>query len=175
MSDELPMVIEPCTPAPSAPPPPTIPDSSHQRSALEAWVSGTLANRAVIAPLPDTDQFTGKVKGIPSIAALGLTEGEVMDALRDQLVTYGETKLAQGHALPIWDTTAPEVSADAWSLVRVSTLRKLLKQRAAMWGAERQQLPVHCVERCLVELDAVVTRHAMQMQGVSPPPAKSSP
>lgn len=138
------------------------------RDRLAAWVSGTLANRATIAPITETDHFSGKVRGIPSIAAIGLTEGEVMDALHIQLMTYGETKLAQGHELPVWDTAAPEVSAAAWALIRVSTLRKLLKERASMWGAERQQLPVHCIERVLVDIDAVVTRHAMQMQGITP-------
>lgn len=50
----------------------------------------------------------------------------------------------------------------------------MVRTRAKEWGGERQLLPAGAVERCLVEIDAVVTRHAMQMNG-SPPPAEINP
>ena len=139
------------------------------RTSLNTWVCSTLANRADIKPVADTTGFVGTIKGLPSILASGESEAAVLGSLDALITAYAEKTIASGKALPIWEVPAPEVSADAWSLVRVTTLRKLLKKRAGEWGALRQQLPTHAVERCLAEIDIVVTRHAVQMQGATPP------
>ena len=59
------------------------------------------------------------------------------------------------------------------SLVRLTNLRHELRTRAAAWGGERHNLPAGAVERCLADIDATVTRHAMQMNGVTPPAAEN--
>lgn len=143
------------------------------RTQINAWVSATLANRAVIKSVADTTGFIGTIKSLPSILASGESEAAVLGILDTLVTAYAEKCIAAGKALPVWEAPAPEVSADAWSLVRVATLRKLLKQRAGEWGAVRQQLPTHAIERCLAEIDIVVTRHAVQMQGAPHPPEAS--
>lgn len=130
-----------------------------------AWVSETLANRAVVMPLAETTQFSGRVRGLPSIAVLGETEAETTGKLREAIDAYAERLLAAGHELPFWGRALPEVSPDMRRLVRMANLRRLLKDRAAQWGAPRAHLAAGICEDFLADLDQLLTRHAIRMSG----------
>lgn len=142
---------------------------SELRDRIRAWVSSVLANRAVIEPLDGTEVFTGRVKGLPSIGTTGRTKMEADANLHSQLEEYAERMIAAGKPLPTWEADAPTPGPEITAIVRLSVLRRTLKERAGAWGAARLCLPRGAEERCLVDLDAVVTRHAMQMQGTVPP------
>lgn len=138
------------------------------RGRISDWVSSTLANRGVIEQLAETTTWTGRVKGLPSIGIVGESQGEANEKLRTALEGYAERQIGAGKSLPTWQPDSAEPSPDAIALVRIAILRRQLKERGAQWGAARQCLPPGVVERCLVEIDAVVSRHAMQMEGVEP-------
>jgi hypothetical protein len=142
---------------------------------VNAWVSLALT-KAKVKPVAETDKMIATLSPFRKLCGLSETESGALDDLRDKLIEHARTELCAGRELHTWDSQVPEVSAEARRLVRVSNLTVLLKQRAAQWGGERQLLPAHAVERCLADIDATVTRHAMQMQGVRPPPpAKPQP
>jgi hypothetical protein len=135
------------------------------RYRITRWVAETLANRAVVEPLAETEQFTGRVRGVPSIAAVAGSESEVVEDLRVKLRTYAERKLAGGSALPEWDKPVVEVSDAVKRVVRLSTLRALLKDRCKQWGDGRLNLPAHALDPILADFDQIITRHAMNLVG----------
>ena len=135
---------------------------------INAWVSLALT-KAKVRPVPDASMFTATLPPFRKFCGLSETEATALDDLRDKLIEFARFELCHGRELPTWETKIPEVSSEARRLVRLSNLSLLLKQRAAQWGGERQLLPAGAVERCLADIDALVTRHAMQIQGVTPP------
>lgn len=141
---------------------------------VNAWVSLALT-KAKVRPVADTDKHTATLPPFRKFCGLSETESAALDDLRDKLVEFARVELCAGRDLPTWESPIPEITPAMKCLVRLSNLRHELKTRAVEWGGERQNLPAGAVERCLVEIDAVVTRHAMQINGVPPPPAKLSP
>lgn len=140
---------------------------------VNAWVSLALT-KAKVKPVAETDKVIATVPPFRKLCGLSETEGAALDDLRDKLIEYARSELCAGRELHSWETNVPVITPEVRRLVRVSNLTVLLKQRAAQWGGERQLLPAHAVERCLADIDALVTRHAMQMQGVMPPPPNQS-
>lgn len=111
------------------------------------------------------------------LCGLSETEAAALDDLRDKLIEHARAELCAGRELHTWESSVPEITPEMKRLVRLVRLTNLkheLKTRAAQWGGERQLLPAHAVERCLADIDALVSRHAMQIQGVTPPPAKET-
>jgi predicted RNase H-like HicB family nuclease len=141
----------------------------HPQSALgerlNTWVSETLANRAIVAPFEETEQFCGRIRGLPSIAVMGASESEALTNLRNALVAYGNRLLALGQSLPRWDRPVIEVSDQVRRVVRLSTLRDLVKERCKGWGDGRQNLPAHALDPILADFDQIITRHAMNLGG----------
>jgi hypothetical protein len=132
------------------------------------WVSFALT-KAKIRPVPDTDKVTATLPPFRKFCGLSETEAAALDDLRDKLIEFARLELTQGRDLPTWESPTPEITPAMKCLVRMSNLRRELKTRAAEWGGERQHLPAGAVERCLADIDALVTRYAMQIQGVTPP------
>lgn len=138
---------------------------SHTRARIHSWVSDVLANRSVVQAIAETTQFVGRIRGLPSIAVTAESEAQATERLYGALVAHAERLLAAGHELPTWERPTPEVSPAMIALVRMSTLRRLLRERAGHWGAPRANLPAGACERLLADLDQLVTRHAMDMRG----------
>jgi len=137
----------------------------------EAWL-GVAMTRAKVRPVPDTDLFTATLPPFRKVFGSGLNEGLTLADLREKLHQWAKGELIAGRELPTWESKIPDVSPEAKRLVRMTNLKHELRTRGKEWGGERQLLPAGAVERCLADIDAVVTRHAMQMNG-SPPPQKS--
>lgn len=137
-----------------------------------AWASQALTH-AKVRPVDGADSFTATLPPFRRFCGIGTAESLALEALRAELLEYARFELISGRSLPTWDSPIPEVTPEARSLVRVSHLRHLLRTRAAEWGGERQNLPAGAVERCLADIDALVTRHAMQINGS--PPAEIQP
>ena len=140
---------------------------------VNAWV-GIALTKAKVQILKDTDLFTATLPPFRRFAVIGDNEALCLDKLRAELVDFTRDKLIHGAELPTWEGKIPDVSPEARRLVRLSNLKHELRTRAKQWGSERQLLPAGAVERCLADIDAVVTRHAMQIQG-APPPAEIQP
>lgn len=138
------------------------------RAQINEWVSSTLANRAIITPIPDTDGFTGRIKSLPSLFAAGTTEDVTLAELREKLHRYAERTLARGEELPKWDRAPVEVPAETVALVRVSRLRKLIIARGEQWGVKREKLPAHIIGSLLADFDQLITRHATAMASAPP-------
>jgi len=134
---------------------------------VRQWVSAALT-RAKVAPLSDTDLFTATLQPFRRFASIGDCESLALNELRGKLLEFARAELIEGRALPTWESSIPEITPAMKCLVRMSNLRHELKTRAAEWGVQRQNLPAGALERCLVEIDALVTRHAMQMNGAPP-------
>ena len=139
---------------------------------VEAWLSLAMT-RVIIKPVPDTDTFIATLPPFRKIACVERSEGQALSDFRAHLENWARAELNEGRELPTWESKVIEVTPAAKSLVRISNLRHELKTRAAQWGAERQNLPAGAVENCLADIDALVTRHAMQINGSPPPPQKS--
>lgn len=139
---------------------------------VNAWL-GVAMTKAKVRPVPDTDLFCATLPPFRRFAFNADSESHALLGLRLELERWAKSELVQGSSLPTWESPILEVSPDAKRLVRISHLRYLLITRAASWGGERKNLPAGAVERCLADLDAVVTRHAMQFDGS--PPQKSNP
>ncbi len=135
---------------------------------VAAWLAIALT-KVLIKPVPDTDTFLATLPPFRKIACVERSEGQVLAAMRARLEQWARGELTDGRELPTWESKAPAITPAAKSLVRISNLKHELRTRAAQWGAERQLLPAGAVERCLADIDALVTRHAMQIQGVTPP------
>lgn len=140
---------------------------------VNAWVSLALT-KAKVKPVAETDKVIATVPPFRKLCGLSETEAGALDDLRDKLIEHARSELCAGRELHSWESAVPVITPEVRRLVRVSNLTVLLKQRASQWGGERQLLPAHAVERCLADIDALVTRHAMQMQGVTPPPQNFS-
>ncbi|WP_395737438.1 hypothetical protein [Prosthecobacter sp.] len=138
---------------------------------VEAWL-GVAMTKAKVRPVPETDLHCATLPPFRRFACNADTESGALMALRNELEAWAKGELVTGHALPTWESAVPEVTPAAKSLVRLSNLRHELRTRAAEWGGERQNLPAGAVERCLADIDALVTRHAMQINGSPPPPQK---
>lgn len=157
-----------------------MPDSAARTDALtdrvNAWVSLALT-KAKVKPVEGTDKFTATLPPFRKFCGLSETESAALDDLRDKLIEHARAELCAGRELHTWESSVPEITPEMKRLVRLVRLTNLkheLKTRAAQWGGERQLLPAHAVERCLADIDALVSRHAMQIQGVTPPPAKET-
>ena len=137
---------------------------------VNAWVGGALS-RAKVRQISDVDHWTATLPPFRKLIGIGGSESAALNDLRERLVEFSRTELLAGCELPTWEGKIPDVSPEAKRLVRLSNLKHELRTRAKQWGGERQLLPAGAVERCLADMDAVVTRHAMQIQGVSPHPA----
>lgn len=135
---------------------------------VNAWVSLALT-KAKVSPVPDTDKFAATLPPFRKFCGLSETEAAALDDLRDKLIEHARHELVSGRELHTWEATVPEITEAMKYLVRMSNLRRELKCRAEAWGGKRQLLPAGAVERCLADIDALVTRHAMQIQGVTPP------
>jgi hypothetical protein len=151
------------------------PDSSILAGRVESWISQVHANRAVIQPLAETTQFIGRVRGVPCIAVTAASEAAVSGKLRGALHDYAQARLAAGKELPMWERAVPQVSPQIVALVRMSTLRRLLKERASQWGAPRQNLPAGVCEHFLADLDQLLTRHAMALEATLKPLSGTPP
>jgi hypothetical protein len=136
---------------------------------VNAWLSVAMT-KAVVRPVPDTDMHLVTLPPFKRFAKTAQSESFALRELRDQLENYARAELIAGRELHSWESPAPDITPQAKRLVRLSNLRHELKVRAAAWGGKRQLLPAGAVERCLADIDATVTRHAMQIQGVTPPP-----
>ena len=139
---------------------------------VECWLSQAIT-RAKITPSPESDGFFATLPPFRRFLASGLSESAALDGLRVIVCEWAWAEIAAGRELPTWETRIPEVTEAMKGLVRLSNLRRELHTRAAQWGGKRQNLPAGAVERCLVDIDAVVTRYAMQIQGVPPPACQS--
>lgn len=137
---------------------------------VEAWLSIALT-KAKVRPLPDTDLFTATLPPFRKFYGTDTSEGEALSLLRLRLSDWARAELISGRELPTWESKVPEITPAMKCLVRMTNLRHELHTRAAEWGGERRNLPAGAVERCLADIDALVTRHAMQING-SPPPQK---
>jgi hypothetical protein len=140
---------------------------------VNAWV-GLALTKARVKPVEGTDKFTATLPPFRKFCGLSETESAALDDLRDKLIEHARTELCAGRELHAWESSVPEITPEMKRLVRLTNLKHELKTRAAQWGGERQLLPAHAVERCLADIDALVTRHAMQIQGVTPPPQNLS-
>ena len=138
-------------------------ETSELRERVFAWAGRMLSTRAIIEPLKDTDQFTGRIKGLPSIAAMGGTESQVIAIMRNLLEVHAHISIAHGKALPFSDIEAPEVKPEVKAVVRLSVLRKLLLARAGAWGTNRKNTPPKAIALFLADLDQIITRHALAM------------
>ncbi len=139
---------------------------------VEAWLS-IAVTKAKVRPVPETDLYTATLPPFRKFFGSGSMEGIALGELRVKLHEWAKGELLAGRDLPTWESKIPEVSPEAKRLVRLTNLKHELRTRAAQWGGERQLLPAGAVERCLADIDAVVTRHAMQMNGS--PPAEINP
>lgn len=140
---------------------------------VEAWL-GIALTKAKVQSIPDTDLFTATLPPFRKFYGTDTKEGEALNLLRSRLSVWARSELIAGRELPVWESKIPEITPAMKYLVRMSNLKHELRTRAKQWGGERQLLPAGAVERCLVEIDALVTRHAMQING-SPPRQKSAP
>lgn len=132
------------------------------------WV-GIALTHAKVRPVDGADAFfTAALPPLRRFCAIGGSEGLALERLRESLLEHARFELLAGRELHTWEGQIPEPHPDAVRLVRLSHLRHLLRVRAKEWGGERTNLPAGAVERCLVEIDAVVTRHAMKINA-SPP------
>jgi hypothetical protein len=139
-----------------------------------SWVGHALT-RAKVSPVAGVDLYFTTLPPFRKLFGQGESESGALDDLRGKLVEFARAELIAGRALPTWESKTPEITPAMKGLVRLSNLRHELRTRAAEWGGERQLLPAGAVERCLVEIDQLVTRHAMQINGVSPSPRRSQP
>lgn len=139
---------------------------------VQAWL-GIAMTKAKVRPVPDTDQYTATLPPFRKLVGLSFGESGALVDLRAKLEEWAKGELVAGRSLPTWDSPIPEVTPEARTLVRISHLRHLLRTRAKDWGGERQNLPAGAVERCLADIDGLVTRHAMQINGC--PPAEMQP
>lgn len=135
---------------------------------VNAWLSLAMT-KAKVVPTANSDHFSATLPPFRKFVGVAETESAALANLRDHLAEFARGELCAGRELHVWESSVPEITPEAKSLVRLSNLRHALKTRAKAWGGERQNLPVGAVERCLADIDAVVTRHAMQIQGVTPP------
>lgn len=133
---------------------------------VNAWV-GLALTKAKVKPVPDTDTFIATLPPFRRFVATAFAESAALIELRRILEEFAKGELIAGRALHTWESAVPEIPPEVRRLVRLSNLTVLLKQRAAGWGGERQLLPAHAVDRCLADIDTLVTRHAMQIQGVA--------
>lgn len=131
---------------------------------IENWVARIIANRAVIEHLPETEHFTGKISGLPNIAALERTEGDALTTLRIQLLEYGRDLARHGKALPFHERAVVEVKEEVKRCIRLTVVRDLLMQRAGEWGIKRKKLPPHLLPQLLSEIDLLITRTATEMK-----------
>ncbi len=136
---------------------------------VQEWL-GIAMTKVTIIQVQDTDFFAARLPPFRKFCGMGKSESMALDQLRSSLEEFATGSLLKGESLPTWESKLVEVSKEIWPVLRVAALKRLLKTRAAQWGTERQLLPAGIIERIAVEVDAVITRHAMQMQGVSPPP-----
>jgi hypothetical protein len=138
-----------------------------------AWASAALT-RAKVLPVAETDSFTATLPPFRKFCGLGGIESTALAELRVKLIEFARMEMLAGRDLPTWEGKIPDITPAMKCLVRMSNLRHELKTRASEWGGERQLLPAGAAERCLVEIDQLVTRHAMQIQGVPPPPRRNA-
>lgn len=136
---------------------------------VQTWL-GVAMTKAKVRPVPDTDLHCATLPPFRRFACNADTESGALMGLRLELEEWAKGELVMGSSLPTWESPILEVSPDAKHLVRITHLRFLLITRAAAWGGVRQNLPAGAVERCLADIDALVTRHAMQINGSPPPP-----
>lgn len=134
---------------------------------VNAWLSLALV-KAKVVKLADSDHYSATLPPFRKFLGVSETESAALSNLRDHLEEFALRELVAGRDLPTWESKIPDVPEAARRLVRVSNLQHELKTRAKDWGGERQLLPAGAVERCLADIDAVVTRHAMQIQGAPP-------
>ncbi len=143
-----------------------LPASDAVTDRVNAWLSHAMT-RAKITPSPESDGYFATLPPFRRFLASALSESVALDALRRGVKEWAWAEIAAGRELPTWETRTPEITADMKSLVRLSNLRAALHCRAEQWGALRTNLPAGALERCLVEIDQVVTRHAMQIHGTA--------
>lgn len=139
---------------------------SRQRATLKDWLN-QMASRIVSKPIDETDLWLARARGIRHLTASGGSEAMAALALEDKLREWAAGLLLDGRELPAVEKPRVTASDDAWNLVRVSTLRRLLLQRGndiATAGSQRRRLSESTIEACLAEIDAVVTRHALALQ-----------
>ncbi|MBE7497097.1 MAG: hypothetical protein HS117_19320 [Verrucomicrobiaceae bacterium] len=139
---------------------------------VKAWV-GLALTKAKVKPVPETDTFIATLPPFRRFVVTAFAESAALIELRHILEEFAKGELCAGRELHTWETKVPEITPQMKRLVRISNLKHELRTRAAQWGGERQLLPAHAVERCLADIDALVTRHAMQIQGVTPPGCQS--
>jgi len=150
---------------------PAVTDALTER--VNAWV-GEALTRAKVRALPDTDLHCATLPPFRKLAHTCDTESGALAGLRLMLEEYAKGELIAGRELHTWESQIPEITPAMKCLVRFSNLRHELHTRAAEWGGARRNLPAGAVERCLVEIDAVVTRHAMKINA-SPPRRNPAP
>jgi hypothetical protein len=151
-----------------------LPASDALTDRVNAWLSIAIT-KAVVKPIEGTDTFVATLPPFRKFSCADAAESAALAGLRSMLGLWAKNELNAGRDLPTWESKIPEVSPEAKRLVRLTNLKHELKTRAAAWGGERQLLPAGAVERCLADIDALVTRHAMQINGAPPPPKTSSP
>jgi len=139
---------------------------SPPRGALEQrfhdWVMQAL-DRVVVAPIAETDLFVARVKGYPSLSIGGRSEEDAMRQLSNELQSFAQRRLANGGTLPVFERPVRLIPPATMACVRISTLKRELKERSKSWGVTRRKLPPHLIEDILAEFDLLITRHAAAM------------
>jgi hypothetical protein len=131
---------------------------------IEAWAHYLCVNKAVVKRFEDTESFTGKIKGLPSVAVIQSAEGLVMEQLFIKLVEHGKRLVSQGQPLPLQERPVIEIDPAVKACVRLSTLRKLILQRSGEWGVTRKNLPPHILSEVLSDFDLLINRVASQLK-----------
>jgi len=136
---------------------------------VTAW-TGQAMTRAKVRGLENSDYYAATLPPFRRFAALGQSESLALDALRVQVTEWAKLELVEGRKLPAWSSPPVEITPEAKALVRINNVRLALKKRGAAWGAERHHLPAGLVESVIMEVDALVTRRAIQVRGTRPDP-----
>lgn len=138
------------------------PGESALRARIRQWVA-TAMTRAVCTPIADSDHCTARVPGIRSVIGTGVSESAALAALVTHLHTWAEALLAAGHALPGWRIHQPTVPTEVRGLIRLTRLKRVLRERGRSWGKDYQALPKGAVDAFLRDLDALLARHSASL------------
>jgi hypothetical protein len=145
----------------------TINNINLKASAAQHW-AGVLMRRLQCGSIEDVHYAKIKptcIAGVPKLAAMSeVSQADAECALHQKVYAWAYDQLVSGHALPVLESQTIEPCHAVLGLLRINRVKDLLKLKAKQFGLQIKAVPADTIARVTLEVDAVLTRHAMQIR-----------
>lgn len=154
------------------PPPPEAPalrPEGMKHAAAQHW-TGVLMRRMLCGTIEDTSIHYAKIKpscvaGVPMFAVTSeVSQAEAECALNQRIYCWAYTELLASRMLPVLESQTIEPCHAVMGVMRINRLKDLLRLKAKQFGLIVKAVPADTVARVTLEVDAVLTRHAMHIR-----------